>query len=146
MRRAYMRQASKRIDSMDRPRLVLSGLLLILIAACRSGFHGRGDASPWRSHGETLSSEDFQRCTCDNVYELLQNARPIWLADRGRRLSVSIDGAMPVDIDFLRNVKVSTVQEVRLVRVRTSAEVAPTVLPNGAVEDRDLIIVTTRRY
>ena len=80
-----------------------------------------------------------------SVFAALQHARPSFLVTRGGEPVVSIDGSAPTDVSILRNVAVSDVHEVRLVR-GTSGASRVAVLANGDVASgRDVIMVITRR-
>jgi hypothetical protein len=77
-----------------------------------------------------------------NLMTALQQVRPWFLTGRGGPVVVSLNGSVFGDTSVLRNVSVTDVCEVRLVR-GTSQAGRPVVLPDGSVSSGgDLIEVT----
>ena len=56
-----------------------------------------------------------------SLMDALQRLRPFMLASRGATPSVSLNGAPPVELSFLRTIPTSAVREVRLLRSSTSS-------------------------
>ena len=125
------------------PLLLLA--ILLIAGACRASSHVdtaplRRESARW--NGDAISMKELTSYpAAQNLYEVLRAARPFWIIDRGKSPSVSIDGAQPREVDALRGIQVASVREVRLLRAHSSSEVKPTMLPSGAVEFRDVIIV-----
>jgi hypothetical protein len=78
------------------------------------------------------------------LMDALQQLRPFWLGTRGTPPLVSVDGSTPTEMSYLRQIPVSTVDEVRLQRSSSSVGRA-VILPNGDVAVADVIVVLTRR-
>jgi hypothetical protein len=124
--------------------------LVIMLGAVACQPSGRLDTGPvpppsGRRSGEAVSMQELARYPAgQNLYEVLRAVRPFWIIDRGRTPSVSIDGAQPRELEALRGIQVALVQEVRLLRAHYSSAVMPTMLPGGAIDFRDVIVVIMR--
>jgi hypothetical protein len=118
---------------------------LVAVTACQGATGTRATSAPLaRSARDILVASEIARYTNVNLYEVLQAARPFWISNQGKPPSVSIDGGPPTGVDFLRLVLAADVQEVQFLHSFSEARVRPTVLPNGTVEYRNLIVVITR--
>lgn len=77
-----------------------------------------------------------------SLMEALERLRPAWLVSRRSTPFVTVDGAPPTELSFLRMIPTSTVREVRL--ERASATLGHSAFAaNGNVVVGDLIVVTT---
>ena len=113
------------------------------ITACQTA---NGSQSPRpRVPRDTLLGSELARYPALSLYEALEAARPLWMLNRGKPLGVSVDDAPPTNIDMLRLIPATDVEEVRMLRSFSEARVRPTVLPGGQVVYRDLLVVLTRK-
>jgi hypothetical protein len=117
----------------------------LAMAACQHAAGGSLALAP-RAARDTLRASEIGRYPNWSLYEIVQAARPLWITGRGRALSVSVDEAPPAGIDLLRSIPAGDVEEVRLLRSHSEVRVRPTLLPNGGIEYRDLLVVVTKKW
>lgn len=124
-------------------------LLIGLLAGCaQPSIHhsSRGPAPTRSSDASTVvtRSELDRSAPTGTLMAALQKVRPWFLTGRGGTVLVSLEGSALTDASVLRNVSVTDVCEVRLVR-GTSGAGRSVVLPDGSVSSGgDLIDVSLR--
>src|SRR5690349_21544258 len=137
---AVIRRADRRAIT-----ILLELALGLSLAACQGASSRRAWAAPLaHSPKDILLAGEIGRCPELTLYEVVQSARPLWLWNQGRALSVSLDGGPPGGLDVLRIILASDVREVRLLHAFSEAQVRPTVMPNGNVAYQDVLVVLTR--
>ena len=126
-------------------RVAMTGVLVLFSACVARPTTERRAQGASVSASSLVTSEELARYASGaNLFDALQRVRPTFLYPRGSRALVSIDGTAPSDLSVLSSIPVSTVAEVRFIRA-TSPAGQPTVLPNGDVVVRDVLLVVTRK-
>lgn len=104
----------------------------------------RADAASVSGNSVVTATELSRYAEGMSLLDALQRLRPSFLYPRGTSALVSIDGTAPTDQEVLSSIPVSTVAEVRLLRATNSVG-KPTILRNGDVAVRDVLLVLTRK-
>jgi len=116
-----------------------------LLTGCATGTTQSPDPTVHFSAGTLLTAEEMTGVAqSGSLLDALQRLRPLWLTSRKTAPGVSMDGAPPVELPFLRDVPASAVREVRFERA-TSSVSRSRVSPTGDAIVGDMIFVTTRR-
>jgi hypothetical protein len=116
-----------------------------LVAGCAVQAVSSRDATSRVYASTALTAQELEGIARQgSLMDALERLRPGWLVSRGSTPSVSVDGAPPTELSFLRGIPASTVREVRLERASSSVGRAA-FAPNGGVIVGDMIVVTTRR-
>src|SRR5262245_24077942 len=115
-----------------------SVLLALSIAACASaGVTGE------RSSRNRITSEQLSRLTADNAYEAVRRLQPQWLEGRGpssvsdpnpATAMVYLNGSRAGDLEFLRTVPLTTLQEIRYWAPGEASARFGMGLPRGVIE------------
>jgi len=117
-----------------------------LFTSCTMGATQSPDPAVHFSSGTLLTAEEMTGAAqSGSLLDALQRLRPLWLNSRkAAAAGVSMDGAPPVDLAFLRDIPASTIREVRFER-GTSSRSRARISPTGDVIVGDMIFVVTRR-
>jgi hypothetical protein len=87
---------------------------------------------------DMVTAKELNQVRQGSLLDALARVRPSMLRVRGNTPWVSVDGAPPAEISFLRTIQASAVREVHLERVSNAA-----IIPTGGVIVGDLLVVTT---
>ena len=116
-----------------------------LFTSCTTGATQWPGPSVQFSAGTLLTAEEMTGVAqSGSLLDALQRLRPLWLNSHKAATGVSMDGAPPVELAFLRDIPASTVREVRFER-GTSSVSRSRITPTGDAIVGDMIFVTTRR-
>ena len=90
---------------------------LFVVTACASG--GSASAPSTRRNRDLITTDEIQRSSAGNAFDLVQTLRPNWLYTRGEH-SIS-DGSQGIDvvIVYLDNARLGGAQTLRQVPVQT---------------------------
>ena len=121
----------------------------LAVASLAAGCAVRPVVSPnssYATHGaaadDIVTAKELNQVRQGSLLDALARVRPSMLRSRGNTPWVSVDGAPPAEISFLRTIQASAVREVRLERSSGSVSRAA-IVPTGGVIMGDLLVVTT---
>lgn len=121
-------------------RLIGFGILALLSASCASSTEGAASAP--LSASSAIQEQELADVSHLNAYDAIRRLRPNWLRVRGvgtfaRQQSAGIrlyvDGARRNDLDNLRNIRASNIQEIRYLDSRRATTRFGTDHGDGAI-------------
>ena len=120
-------------------RLYASLCILLLLAGCSAAQVGSGTESP----RNRLTEAELRGSSAQSVYDAIQRLRPEWLTtrgptsvtnERGTPASVFIDGQIMGGPEYLRDIRIMDVREVKYWPASTAAARFGMGHPRGVIE------------